>query len=76
MSFTKFLVITIGNALYCKSHLNQLIPKLNTACYAVRTVKSIMSQNVLVTVYNAYFHSIKSYSVIFWSSSAYSSKIF
>jgi hypothetical protein len=71
-----FVVITIDNASYWKNSSDQLIPKLRTACYAVRTIKSLMSENILIMVDSACFHSVMSYGVVFWGNSPYSSKIF
>jgi hypothetical protein len=34
-SYTKFFGITIGNMLYWKSHIDQLLPKLVAACCGV-----------------------------------------
>ena len=47
-----------------------------TARYAIRYIKHFMSQDTLRTIYFSYFHSILSYSIIFWGNSAYSSNIF
>jgi hypothetical protein len=76
MSCTRFLGITIENTLHWKSHVDLLISKLSTACYAIKTIKSIMSQDTLVTAHYAYFHSIMSYGIIFWHNSSYSIKVF
>jgi hypothetical protein len=50
--------------------------KLNSACFAVRTVKSIMSQNALRIMYYSYVHSIITYGIIVWGNSLYSIKMF
>ena len=39
-------------------HIDYLTPKLSLACYAVRTLKQIMSQKTLIMIYYAYFHSL------------------
>jgi hypothetical protein len=62
--------------LHWKSHVDQVISKLSTACYAIRTTKPIMSQDTLVMAYCAYFHSIMSYGIIFWGNSSYSINVF
>jgi hypothetical protein len=41
--YTKFLGINIVNTLSWKRHIDQLLPKLNTACYAIRTLKPYRS---------------------------------
>ena len=53
-----------------------MIIKLNRACYAIRYVKHLMSQDTLRTIYFSYFHSILSYGIILWGNSAYSCNIF
>ena len=50
--------------------------KLNAACYVLRILKSIMSQQILVMVYFSYFHSIMYYGTIFWGASPHSINIF
>jgi hypothetical protein len=50
--------------------------KLGTACYVIRYVKHVMSQDTLRTIYFSYFHAILLYGIIFWGNSAYSSCIF
>jgi hypothetical protein len=49
---------------------------LSAACYALRSVKPYMSQEVMKTVYYAYFHSALSHGIIFWGNSTESTKIF
>jgi hypothetical protein len=73
---TKFIGITVDSTLQWKAHIDSLLIKLNAACYALRTLKSIVSQQVLVVVYFAYFHSIMSYGIIFWGSSPHCINIF
>jgi hypothetical protein len=62
--------------LHWKSHVDQLISKLSTDCYAIRTIKPIMSQDTLVMVYCAYFHSIMSYGIIFGGNSSCNINVF
>jgi hypothetical protein len=50
---TMFLGIIIENTLFGKAHVDQLIPKLCMACYAIRTVKPFMYQENLKSVYNS-----------------------
>jgi hypothetical protein len=74
--FTRFLGLTFDNTLYWKSHIDQLLPKLSTACYAITVMKPLMSQATLVMIYYAYFQSIMNYGIIFWGNSSYSINIF
>ena len=73
---TKFLGIIMGSTLQCKAHIDSLLMKLYTPCYALRTLKLITSQRVLVIVYFSYFHSIMSYCIIFWGASPHSISFF
>ena len=73
---TKFLGIIVDSTLQWKAHIDSLLIKLNAACYALRTLKPVVSQQVLVMVYFVYFHSIMSYGIIFWGSSPHCINIF
>jgi hypothetical protein len=72
----KFLGVNIVNTLSWKTHIDSLLPKLSSACYAIRAVKSYVNQETLLMVYYAYFHSIIRYGVIFWKNSSYAIHIF
>jgi hypothetical protein len=76
MYYTRFFGLTIDNTLYWKTHIDQLLPELSTACYATRIVKSLMTQETLVMIYYAYLHSSMNYAIIFWGNSSYSINIF
>jgi hypothetical protein len=71
-SGTKFLGLNIDITLSWKYHTDQLITKRSSACYAVRTVKGLMSQETLRMIYFSYVHSIITYGVIFWGNSPHS----
>jgi len=73
---TKFLGLTIDDSLSWKAHIDQMISKLNTACFVIRTIQAIMYLETLRIVYFAYIHSIISYRIIFWGNQPYSDKIF
>jgi len=49
--------------------------RLGSACYAIRTIASDLSTDILKTVYYAYVHSLVSYSIIFWGNSTHSMEI-
>jgi hypothetical protein len=59
-----------------KSHIDQLLPKLTTACYTIRTLKPYLSQETLLMVYYAYFYSVLNFGIIFWGNSLYAISIF
>jgi hypothetical protein len=73
---TKFLGINITKTLSWKKHIDQLIPKLNAACYAIRTVRPFVKLETLLMVYYAYFHSIMHYGNMFWGNSSYAINVF
>jgi len=72
----KFLGLTIDNMLNWKHYIGDLKPRLNKACYAIRSIKPFMSLAVLKSVYYSYAHSIMSYGLIFWGNSTDSIDIF
>jgi hypothetical protein len=45
LTYTKFLGLVIGDT--WDNHIDQLIDGLNSACYAIRTVKAMMSRKAL-----------------------------
>jgi len=49
---------------------------LNSACYIIRSLKSIISLENLRMIYISSVHSIISYGIIFWGNSTYSNTIF
>jgi hypothetical protein len=65
-SCIKFLSINIANTLSWKNHIDSLIPKLSSACYAIRAIKPFVNQKTLLMVYYAYFYSVIHYGLIFW----------
>jgi len=74
--YTKFLGLTLDSTLSWKPHIDQLISKLNSACYVIRSLKSIISLENLRTIYFSSVHLIISYGIIFWGNSTYSNTIF
>ena len=72
----KFLELTLDTSLNWKHHISELIPRLNKACYAIRSIKPFMSMCVLRSTYFSYAHSIMSYGHIFWGNSTVSDDIF
>jgi hypothetical protein len=73
---TKFLGLLVDSTLFWKPHIEQVLHNLSIACYALRSIKPYMSQEVIKMVYHAYFHSTMLYGIIFWGNSTDSKIIF
>ena len=67
---------TANDTMTWKTHIDAILPKLSSACFAVRSIKPYVSHQTLKTIYYAYFHAILSYGVIFWGQSPDTSKVF
>ena len=74
--YTKFLGLTLDSTLSWKPHIDQLISKLNSACYVIRSLKSVISLENLRIIYFSSVHSIISYGIIFWGNCTYGNTIF
>jgi hypothetical protein len=68
MSNIKFLGLHIDETSW-KFHIEKLVTKMSSACYAIRTVKGLMSQETLKMIYFTYVHSVMEYGTVFWGSS-------
>jgi hypothetical protein len=75
-SITKFLGLNLDDTLTWKIHIDLAISKLYSACFAIRSVKPILSQNVLRMIYFSQVHCILNYGIIFWGNSPHSVKVF
>jgi len=75
-SHTKFFGLITDDSLLWKAHIDQMMSKLNTACFVIQLLQAIMSTETLRMVYFAYVHSIMSYEIIFGGNQPYSEKIF
>jgi hypothetical protein len=71
----KLLGLQIYNHLNWKNHIDQLVPKLSTACYAVRPISYISNTGIQINLFS-YFHSLIKYGIIFWGNSADRKKVF
>jgi len=76
LSYTKFLGLVIDDTLIWNNYIDQLISRLNSACYAIRAVNAILSRKALWMLYFLYVHSIISYGIIFGGNTPTSIKIF
>jgi hypothetical protein len=76
VNYLNFLGLNINNTLSWKTHIENILPKLSSACFAMWAVKLFMSPQMLKAIYYSYFHSIISYGVIFWGHTAPSTRVF
>jgi hypothetical protein len=75
LSDTKSLRLCLKNTMDWRAHIDNPIPQISSAWYAIRTLKQIMPQGMLM-IYYASFHSLMSHGIIFWGNSPYSILIF
>jgi hypothetical protein len=73
---TKFLGLTLDNTLTWKNHIDTVVPKPSSACFTVRAVKPLLSQESQRLVYFSYVHSIMAYRLIFWGNSYHNNTVF
>jgi hypothetical protein len=71
---TKCLDLQSDSNLNLKAHIQYVMSKLSSACFAMRKVISLMNAETLILVYLIYFHSIMSYRIISWGNSTDSKK--
>jgi hypothetical protein len=72
----KFWGLKINIILSWKTHRDNILPKLRSACFAMRSVKTYVSQQMLKIIYYSYFNSIMSYGIMFWGHSASNIRVF
>jgi hypothetical protein len=73
---TKFFGLYLDNHLNWKDNIDQMVPTLSGACYAVRLMFHISNINTLKSIYFVYFHSFITYAIIFWGNSSNSRKAY
>jgi hypothetical protein len=73
---TKFLILTLDNTFSWKTHIDAIVAKLSSVCFAVRAVKPFLSEESLRMVYFSCFHSIMTHGLVFWASSYHSNTVF
>jgi hypothetical protein len=73
---TKFLALAIEETLSWKCHINQIFPRLSSACYAIKVITPVMSEDTLKMIYHSYVHSVITYGIIFWGNLPHNTDIF
>ena len=71
----KFLDIYIQDSTNWNYHIYYIMPKLSSACYAMRSIKTIMSLTTLKTIYYSSFNAVISYRLPFWGNSPHTIKV-
>jgi hypothetical protein len=61
-----FLGVTLDSTLSWQGHITKAITKLNSVCFAIRSLKLFLPIEDLRTVYFEYVHSIITYGLPFW----------
>jgi hypothetical protein len=59
-----------------KQHSENLVKKLNTACFMLRKLRLVLSEQVLRKVYFSHYQLQLEYGIIFWGSSSSMKSIF
>jgi NADH:ubiquinone oxidoreductase subunit H len=59
-----------------QGHINKVITKVNSACFAIRELKLFLTIEDLKIVYFAYIHSIITYGLAFWGNATNSKYVF
>lgn len=65
LPYTEFLGLVVDETLTWKKHIDQLISRMNSTCYAIRTVNAMLSKKALRMLHFSYVHSIISDGIIF-----------
>ena len=73
--YNKLLGLHIDKDLNWKTHIQNLLPKLSSACYLIRRMYPLFNIRTLKMIYHAYFHSVMEFGM-FWGASAESRKVF
>ena len=68
--FVKFLGLLLDENLSWKFHLKELSKKLARTCGVISKVKSLLSPDVLLCLYNSLFLSFAKYGIIVWGNTS------
>jgi hypothetical protein len=70
------MYVHIDNHMNWKDHVEQILPKLISACFSIRNLIHTLNLDILHMVYVAYFHSMLQYGIIFWWNSTHVHQVF
>ena len=73
---TKFFGLQVDKHLNWQNHIEQMIPKLRAACYAVMSAVCNSNINTLQSVYCEHFNSVVKNGIILWGNSSNRGKMF
>jgi hypothetical protein len=71
-----FLGVSLDPTLSWQRHITKTIKKLNSACFASRSLKLLLTINNLKIIYFAYALSIIAYGIAFWGNATNSKNVF
>jgi len=71
LSDTEFLELSLNKTIDWRVHIDHPMPKLSSAWHVIRTLKQIISQETLIMIYYAYYHSLMTYGIILLGNSPY-----
>jgi len=73
---TKFLGIILESTLSWRQHIDYINVKLYSLGYIIRSLRGILSLEIVKQIYCSYVHSVLNYGIIFWGSSSYCKTLF
>jgi hypothetical protein len=74
--YIDFLGVILDSTLSWQGHINKVITKLNSACFAIRALTLFLTIENLKIVYFAYVYSIITYGLAFWGNATNSKNVF
>nr|CAI5850542.1 unnamed protein product [Callosobruchus analis] len=75
-NYVKFLGVSVDENFNWKAHCEDICTKLSSLCYLMRNLRTIVSLDLLLTVYHAHISSRLSYGICFWGTSSAAKNVF
>lgn len=72
----KFLGVILDENLNWSAHCSSIVKKLNSACFAIRTIFYLTNVQTAKLVYHSHFESHIRYGIAFWGCSSAANKVF